>query len=83
MTERSIQNIRLALRILSTLGEERPCDPADEVALRRVAWDLREPGMALDELACLVIHRERQACGVGCNAPILYPSMTPEENGRH
>ena len=60
MLERSRQAIQTALNVLCAISESRPCDAADEVELRRVAGDLHKPGLLLDELACLVIQRERQ-----------------------
>ena len=53
--------IRLALRVLTTLGDTGSYNPEDAMALRSVAGDLHEFGKPLDELACLVVHRERQA----------------------
>ena len=61
MSERSRQAIRLALRVLIEVDERRSCDPEDAIALRRMAGNLQTFGMPLDELACLVIQRERQA----------------------
>jgi len=64
MHEDSRETIRLALRVLTTLADGGSCKPEDANALRLIAGDLNDSGAPLDDLACLVIHRERQALKV-------------------
>lgn len=61
MEERTRETIRLALRVLTTFNEKGGCNPDDINALRFAAGELDWSGAPLDELACMVIHRERQA----------------------
>ena len=64
MGETSREIIRLALRVLTTLNDTGSYNPEDAIALRSVAAGLLEFGRPLDELACLVVHRERQALSI-------------------
>ena len=58
------ETIRLALRVLTTLIEGGSCSSEDAIALRRIAGGLNESRAPLDDLACLVIHREREALSI-------------------
>ena len=57
MDNQSRENIRLALRVLTTFSEKGDCNPDDVNALRFAAGELDWSGAPLDELACMVIHR--------------------------
>ena len=61
MDENSREKLRLALRLLMTLTEGGSCSPEDASALRSIAGGLDESKAPLDDLARLVIHREREA----------------------
>lgn len=64
MNGNSREKLRLALRVLTTLTQGGSCSPEDACALRRIAGGLDESSASLDDLACLVIHREREALSI-------------------
>jgi hypothetical protein len=62
MSEQSLIRIRLAVRVLSCYYDTPPQlpDVSDIDALRACAETMAEAALPLDELACMIVHREQR-----------------------